>query len=425
MPFFSKEGSTKGFLLLGCKNMKEKYQILPILIVLFLSYLGFSMALPIFPSLFLGQNNSSIISKDLSLEIRTIILGALTATYPLGQFFGGPFLGKLSDSYGRKRVLIYSLILTIPTYVASGVAILYSNLPLLFASRLFCGLFEGNSVIVSAAMADISEDTKQKVRNFGWVMGISSLGFVFGPYFGGKLSAEHEFSKIGYETPFFIAAVLVAVGLTFVIWIFQETLHTSLRKEFAFLKTIKGLFSSLFHCKYRSLFSCNFLLYCSFFFFFGFFPVLLVSWDGYSASEVGEIISYLSIPICLSPLLYNHISKIFSPLNAIISSALLLVLCLILLIVVPKLFYFWLIPIGFAIAVSWTYTSVILSDKAAANEQGSILGANQAITILSEIFASLLGGLAAGFRIDLPLVLAALSALMSASIFFLVIKKRS
>jgi DHA1 family tetracycline resistance protein-like MFS transporter len=405
--------------------MKEKYQTLPILIVLFLSYLGFSMALPIFPSLFLGQNSSSIISKDLSLEMRTIILGALTATYPLGQFFGGPFLGKLSDSYGRKKVLIYSLILTIPTYIASGVAILYSNLPLLFASRLFCGLFEGNSVIVSASMADISEDTKQKVRNFGWVMGISSLGFVFGPYFGGKFSAEHEFSKIGYETPFFIAAVLVAIGLTFVIWIFQETLHISLRKEFAFLKTIKSLFSSLYHPKYRSLFSSNFSLYCSFFFFFGFFPVLLVSWDGYSASQVGEIISYLSIPICLSPLLYNYISKIFSPLNAIISSALLLVVCLILLIVVPKLFYFWLIPIGFAIAVSWTYTSVILSDKAAANEQGSILGANQAITILSEIFASLFGGLAASFRIDLPLILAAMSALMSASIFFLVIKKRS
>lgn len=393
---------------------KQSSQVFSILIVLFLSYLGFSMALPIFPSLFLSENPHPIVPQTLTIETRTLILGFLIATYPIGQFFGGPFLGKLSDSYGRKKILVYSLILTIPTYIASGLAIFYANLPLLFVSRFFCGLFEGNSVIVSAALADISDNTQTKIHNFGLSLGVGSLGFVLGPYFGGKLSAHHYSHLLSYQTPFLAAAALVFIGLIFVLFLFKETLSLTNAKPFALLESIKTLFSALFHSKYRQIFTSNFLLYASFFLFFSFFPVLLVCWDGYSSDRVGEIISYLSIPICLSPLLYKYISKYLRPKTAIIYAALLFAICLVLLILFPRSFYFLLIPTGFGIAVSWTYTSVIISDKAKANEQGFILGANQAIMILSEIFASITGGLVAGLRLELPLVLSSLSALFGA-----------
>ncbi|MCF7806404.1 MAG: MFS transporter [Simkaniaceae bacterium] len=398
-------------------------EIIPILIVLFLSYLGFALALPIFPPMFLSTSKEAIISATLSPEMRTVFLGLLISMYPLGQLFGGPILGKLSDCYGRKPILIITLIAIIPGYLLSAFAILWKNLPLLYISRLICGLCEGNSVIAAAAMADISQTKQEKAQKFGLILTVSSLGFIFGPFIGGKLSDSQAIHWFNYSTPFLMAAGLVLIGLCFVFFMFKETLQKGKREIFHFRGTIQSIFTSILSPRLRHIFLSNFFLFLSIFSFFGFFPVLLVWWYQYNAAHIGEVISYLSIPICLSPLLFSFLSKHMMPRNITILFATILMASILSLFGAQKpiYLYFFLIPIGLCIAVSWTYSSLIISDHVSPQKQGEALGTNQSITIFAEIIAGMVGGMMAGVEMFLPLILAAAAALTAALwLFFFV-----
>ena len=404
--------------------MNRQHQVTPILLVLFLSYLGFAMALPIFPPMFL--NSDSIVAQSIPSELRTFFLGLLIASYPLGQLFGGPFLGHLSDVHGRKPILVYTLLLIIPTYLASAYAIHIDNLPLLYISRFVCGLFEGNSVIASASMADISTTSREKGQRFSLILTVSSLGFILGPYMGGKLSDSSAITWFSYATPFLLGALLTFISLLFIAFMYKETLPHDNRPKFEFFPTIRSIFTALFRDHLRNIFLSNFFIFLSFFLFFGFFPVLLVKWFHFNATHIGEIISYLALPVCFSPLLFAFLSARLRPRNAMILSAIVLMLSILALLFSegPITLYFTLIPVGLSIAICWTYSSLIISDQVSQAEQGQALGTNQSITILAEIIAGTAGGALAGIRIFFPLLIGAVMALLAALWLYFFVQKR-
>lgn len=118
-------------------------RVFPVLTVLFLGYLGYSLAIPLFPPLFLDPIHG-FLPDGISQEARRILLGVLFAMYPLGQLVGAPLLGKLSDKYGRKPILLISLLIVIPAYLGSAFSVLFTFPTLLYISRFLSGLLEGN-----------------------------------------------------------------------------------------------------------------------------------------------------------------------------------------------------------------------------------------------------------------------------------------
>ena len=146
---------------------------------------------------------------------------------------------------------------------------------------------------------------------------------------------------------------------------------------------------------------------------------------GFDAAHIGEVIAYMAIPICLSPLLFAILSKHMLPRSATISSALLLSVSILLISLVKGhlALYFLLIPIGLCIAIGWTYSSLIISDRVSPRKQGQALGTNQSITILAEIVAAAVGGIIAGVKIILPLIVAAIIAVCAALWMFCFVKK--
>lgn len=388
---------------------------LPIFLVLFLGYFGYGMGLPIYPPL-LFDPELGMLPHTQSLWERNILMGLLTAMYPLGQMIGGPLLGRLSDRYGRRRVLLYSVTLVIPGYILSGIAINLSNVSLFFFSRWISGLFEGIIVIATAAMADISSSHKDKVSNFGWIVTISGSGVIFGPLIGGFLADSSITSWFNFATPFYLAAFFSFICLLLVYWLFEE----SLKKRDTSKLDPKKFFSSLFSCikvpDLQLVYFANFKYYLCIFFFLSFFPVLLVQLFGFSAAQLGLYEGYLSIPICISPFFYRLISHYLSPRQTAALGGVVFFLSIILILLIdsPGWLYFTLIPPGFAVAIGFSYTVLMISDRVGENIQGAALGTNQSVLVAAEALAGIFGGILSGAWVKLPLIVGGVFALSAA-----------
>ncbi len=215
----------------------QKSRLTTIFLIVFIDLLGFSLILPLVPY-YAGEFGAS-----------PTVAGLLIASYAAAQLVGSPILGRLSDRYGRRPVLLTSIFGTFLGFLLLGLAVplgiwltrlipaglsgqdmvaVENNviLGLLFASRILDGLTGGNISVAHAYIADVTDETN-RARGMGLVGAAFGLGFILGPAIGGTLSMW------GYAVPAFAAAGLSALNLIAVfIWL-PESLTAARRAELA------------------------------------------------------------------------------------------------------------------------------------------------------------------------------------------------
>lgn len=187
-----------------------------IFVTLFLDILGIGLIVPILPKLIetlCGGNVSSA----------STVYGSLAALYSLMQFVFAPILGSLSDRFGRRLVILGSLMGSGFDYLLLSFA---PTLPWFFLGRMIAGITGANITAANAYIADISPPEK-RAANFGLVGAAFGLGFIAGPALGGWLG------NYGLRVPF-----LVAAGLTFLNWgygffVLPESLSREHRRAFS------------------------------------------------------------------------------------------------------------------------------------------------------------------------------------------------
>ena len=185
-------------------------RILPIFVIVLIDLLGLTIIIPLMP-LYATSFNAT-----------PLMIGFLGATYPIFQFVGAPVLGRLSDRFGRRPILLISQIGTMIGFLVLGFA---GSLWMLFLSRIIDGISGAN---ISTAQAAISDSTTEKTRTQGLgLLGAAfGLGFVVGPIIAFISLAA---SQNNYHVPAFVAAgfSLLAILLTW-IWL-PETLPAERR----------------------------------------------------------------------------------------------------------------------------------------------------------------------------------------------------
>ena len=155
----------------------KKNAIIPIFFTVFLDLLGLGIVIPVLPAVILDPS-AGLLPMSYAFATRTLIYGFLIASYPLAQFFGAPILGTLADKYGRKKLLLVSLLGTMFGYILFAMGIVTGNIFLLFGGRLIDGFTGGNISIAQSAIADISDETN-KSRNFGLIgMAFGLVGLI-------------------------------------------------------------------------------------------------------------------------------------------------------------------------------------------------------------------------------------------------------
>jgi DHA1 family tetracycline resistance protein-like MFS transporter len=187
-----------------------------ILITLTLDAMGIGLILPVMPDLITEVNGGT-------LGNAAVWGGILATTFAVMQFLFGPVVGSLSDRYGRRPVLLVSLVVMCLDYLVMAVA---GTIWLLFLTRIVGGITAATQSTATAFIADISPPEK-KSANFGLVGAAFGVGFVLGPVIGGLLA------EWGTRAPFFAAAFLAGANAVFGYFVLPETVTDRIRRSFS------------------------------------------------------------------------------------------------------------------------------------------------------------------------------------------------
>ncbi len=195
---------------------------LPVLFLLFtvmLDAMGIGLIMPIMPDLIREVQGGTL--ADAALWG-----GVLATVFAVMQFLFGPVIGNLSDSFGRRPVLLVSLFVMALYYLVMALA---GSLWLLLAGRIVGGVTSATHATANAYMADISKPA-DKAANFGLLGAGFGVGFVLGPLIGGLLG------EYGTRAPFYAAAILAALNFVLGWLVMGETVNERIRRPFTWAR---------------------------------------------------------------------------------------------------------------------------------------------------------------------------------------------
>ncbi|MFN8471460.1 MAG: MFS transporter [Anaerolineae bacterium] len=203
-------------------------RVLPIFVIVLIDLLGVTIIIPLLPL------------YATAFGATPFMIGLLGAAYPLMQFLAAPILGRLSDRYGRKPILLISQVGTLAGFLLLGAA---GSLWMLYLSRIIDGLSGAN---ISTAQAAITDSTTEKTRTqgLGLIGAAFGIGFVLGPIIA---FAALAISGNDYRWPAFIAAAFSVASILLTWFLFKETLpeekrnKESQRRSFSFRSMIEAV----------------------------------------------------------------------------------------------------------------------------------------------------------------------------------------
>lgn len=393
----------------------EKISLLPILSVNFIGTLGFSIVLPFLVFLVnrLGGN--------------AFIYGLASSMYPAFQLIGAPILGRWSDIYGRKRVLLLSQLGTLLSWIIFlGVLFLpvvslfkidsrilgafTVTLPLavLFFARALDGLTGGNVSVANAYLADITSEGDRS-RNFGKMSISENLGFIVGPALAGILSV----TQYGDVAPVLGAIIISLIGTLLILFYVPESKKCalegsekaeSIRKIFGYeikeCRTTQEITKPDFREILRLpnipyMLGLYFLIDLGYNVFYTAFPLHAISTLNWSIVKMGIYFTVLSgLLIIVQSTLLPRVSRKHSDVTLIIFGSLMLGTNFLLLIP-GDIFLTYLAAGFFALGdgLMWPSFLSLLSKVAGREYQGTIQGFASSFGGLASITGLILGGL--------------------------------
>src|SRR3989454_205845 len=289
----------------------KRSPLLVIFITVFIDLVGFGIVIPVLPFYAEGTKFGATPRE----------VGLLFASYSVMQLIFAPVLGRLSDKYGRRPILLISLLGTSLGFLILGFA---TTLLMLFVGRIIDGISGGNISTAQAYIADVT--TKEdRARGMGIIGAAFGLGFIFGPAIGGILS------RWGINVPFLFAAGLALANAILLYFFLPETVtkerparvsaaggrgwahlaNSLTQPRLGFVLTIYFLFIVAF-----SIMTTSFSLYTMFRF-------------GYDAQHTGYLFTYVGIiAVIVQGLLIGKLVKRFGELRLVILGAFLFAISL-------------------------------------------------------------------------------------------------
>jgi MFS transporter, DHA1 family, tetracycline resistance protein len=358
--------------------MKNK-TLFSILLVVFIDLLGFSLILPLLPY-FAKTFNAS------DTEI-----GLLVAIYAAAQLIGAPILGRLSDRYGRRPVLLISIAGNLLGYILLGFA---QGMVMLFAARLLAGITAANISVAQAYISDIT-DEKNRSKGLGMIGAAFGLGFIIGPAAGGALST------LGYSVPAFLSAGLGVINLILVALWLPESLSLERRAALAKMPaksalSLQGLWAALQRPITGPLLHTRFFYGLAFSIFQTIFALYALSRFGLNAQNTGFILAYVGVlSVITQGFIVGKLTTRYPESRLIFIMSIIMAVSLFGWALAPNMITLLIImaPTSFSAGILNTVINSAISKSVPPIEVGGMLGIAASLEAGTRVIAPTLGGI--------------------------------
>ena len=346
--------------------------------IVLVDMLSFSLVLPLLPG------------YAKAFGAGPLVTGLIFSSYPLMQVFAAPVLGRMSDIYGRKPILLLSIAGTVGALLLLGSA---TALWMLFAARLLDGITGGNISVAQAYMSDITSEA-DRGKAFGLIGAAFGLGFIVGPLTGGLLAG------FGAHVPAFFAAGLAAVNLVLVMTLLHESLSAERRAEIAAQPAhgfdLHALWTVLGLPRVGPLMRVRLVTGFTFAVFEGGFTLWAATALGLGARDIGLVLAYVGvIQVVIQVGLIGPLTKRFRDPQLIVGASALAAFGLTVWGVSPGIWSLLAVMpfLSLGMAVTNTIVGSALTKAVHPDEVGGIIGLSTSVGSLTRIPAPSVAGL--------------------------------
>lgn len=393
------------------EGIKGQASLWVLVMTVTLAVAGFSLPSPVLAPLMLdpAQGMLTPAASDWS---RKVWLGVIMGLYPLFQLVGAPWLGKLSDRHGRKPVLTLCLVGVLVGYALMALGIAWRSLPLLLLSRVVEGFFNGDIAIVQAMAADMST-AKTKARSFAWINIGMNLGWVVGPMIGGYAAVVSG----DYSLAAWLAVAMTLINLLLVLWLLPNRPAAARSDQPPPALSSRQL---LLQPALLPYFVLTLLSYGAVQLYFTYFNVWLVERLAWDPVQLAQAAVLVSVPMILGSWLGSRLARHWRGSSLGVAGHLVMAAGM-LMFVLPG--HWWglaltFIPTGIGMSLGELATSVAVSNRSHAEQQGQAMGLYRGLAVGSEILAVVVGSLVLLAGTEWPFYLAALCSLLCAIGFY-------
>lgn len=402
------------------QKLNDKFIKFLMTLVVLIDFMGVAIVVVLFPNVFL-DTHSTLFSSAWSPSDRLIALGLCLAIYPLGQFFGSSIFGKLSDTYGRKAILSWTIFGTFVGFILSATSMQIASFSLLFFSRLFTGLCAGNVAVAQASLVDIS-DENTKAKNLSLSQMAMGSAYVIGPVIGAILADSNLINWFGPSVPFWFFAGILAIEFVLLIIFYQDTRAQHMKVTINFLEGFQQIYNALTDKKLSNAFCVWFLFVCGWWLFESFMPAFLYEKFNFNTTNIGYLLGFNgALYAGFQYAVIQRIAHKISSQNMVIYSAPVTGLAIISMAYATNSFQLYTAMIIFVLSMGFCIPGLItsISNMAKQEEQGQVMGMIGSVQAMATVIVMSLGGYIHSLNINITIIAGGVLIVLSSVLFIL------